>query len=66
MEGQGLGADGPGGLIAKFGTVAIFSAFPPFLTSVNRFRGLLASFGDGLELRPWWRDACLPNETEGV
>ena len=66
LDGQGLEPYGLGSLVTGFGAVVIFLAFLPYLTPTNWFSKPLANFGKSLELRPWWRDACLPNETEGV
>ena len=66
LDDLGLGPYGLGRLVARFGTTTIFLAFPPYLTPANRISEPLASSENDLELRPWWRDALLPNETEGV
>ena len=66
LNGQGLGPYGLGRLIARFSAMAIFLTIPSYLPLPNGFSEPLASLGSGLELRAWWRDACLPNEIERV
>ena len=65
-DGQGLGPNAFGSFTTKLGTAANLLALPPYLTIAKLNWWALACSRNVLELRPWWRDARLPNKTKGV
>ena len=51
LEGQGLGADGPSGRIARFSVITILLSLSTILTPANEFSEPLASLGESLEFQ---------------